>query len=147
MRGIRSIKRSRLAGLVGGLFFCLQLVTGVSASERVLCVAADGHVTVELAHAGRCMQAIARHHGGHGDASAAMQTACDGHPCADVVLGRPVSQATSQGHEKIVPAAIMTVAQMLPGLRPALAGASAFGVAATPGETSLGARRTIVLLV
>jgi hypothetical protein len=75
----RTLTRLSLCCLV------LQLASAVTAAGRVLCLAADGHVAIEVAHAGSCETEAIRHHGA---ADAGLATECTDHSCIDV----PVSQ-------------------------------------------------------
>ena len=134
MHGIRSIERLRLTAIISWVVLCLQMLVGVSATGRVLCVAADGHVAVELAHVGRCVREVSRHHGGHLDTATAVAGTCDAHPCEDVVLDQPVLRVTPQGPEKIVAAAIATTAHGLPGTRLVAGAALAFRTARRRSE-------------
>src|SRR5262245_25908971 len=98
MQGMRSMRRFARTSLIGWLVVSLQLVAGTSTTGNVLCVGADGHIVLELAHTGDCAQETTRHHGPHTEA-AALTAACHEHPCADIALGQPASRTIPSGQD------------------------------------------------
>ncbi|MBL7076785.1 MAG: hypothetical protein ISS31_04875 [Kiritimatiellae bacterium] len=62
------------------------LVSGVGG--MVLCIGADGHVALEVEHAGHCAPAHAEEHDDHACADLELTASdCSGHACVDVDLG------------------------------------------------------------
>ena len=133
--------RTALNGLS---WFCLslQLLAAALTFGRVLCVASDGHVAFELAHAGAC-QAEARRHGS--DEHAGVRTNSD-HPCTDIALSQPILQLYSRSCNLVppqlalIPARAVFPARLLAHRRPNTVQVSPFAYAVR-------ARRPIVLLV
>jgi hypothetical protein len=132
------MKRRALAPLAW-LCLVLQLVGAAATFGRVLCVATDGHVAVEIAHAGACDTETRRHHGEEPTGIAA----CSEHGCTDIAFSQP---AVRSSHHEIAPAPAVAVS-------PLVAHASAVVWAPTrpsvvsPSGDAVRARRSVVLLV
>jgi len=73
----RRKQRRSVLGVFTLLLAVLELPVGLS-----LCIAEDGHSTIELAHAGAPCTSHFQHH--HPDASAVEPNHLDEHPCRDV---------------------------------------------------------------
>ncbi len=125
------------------MVLAFQLVAAPSGIGRVLCLATDGHVAVEVAHPGACAQEATRHPGRRADAST-VATACDEHACADIALAQPPSRVTATGddHAPAILAAV-TLPPSDPHRAPPVPSASAVG----RGDGGVLARRSIVLRV
>jgi hypothetical protein len=120
----------------------LQLTGAALAFGRVLCVASDGHVVVEVAHAGSCETETRRHH--DRDEPGALR-GCGDHPCTDVALSHPAWH----GRSRALDDATAPYATVVPHAIEATAVAT---VVTTPSPgphdpVALRARRTVVLLV
>src|SRR5205085_7250580 len=90
-----SMKRRTLARL-SWLCLVLQLVGAGATFGQVLCVATDGHVALEIAHAGTCDTEARRHHG----EEPAGIAACAEHGCTDIAFSQP---ALRSSHDEIAP--------------------------------------------
>ncbi len=87
------MKRRTLARL-SWLCLVLQLVGAGATFGRVLCVATDGHVALEIAHGGVCDTEARRHHG----EEPAGIAACAEHGCIDIAFSEP---ALRSSHDEI----------------------------------------------
>lgn len=114
MHALRSIRHSTLASALGWLVLVFQATIGTATAGQVLCIASDGHVVVELAHAGDCGQEVVRHHGGHA-ADTAFANECGAHPCADILIASPASRASAfdQAGAALAPASAVSPAPRL----------------------------------
>jgi hypothetical protein len=132
------MKRRALARL-SWLCLVLQLVGAGATFGRVLCVATDGHVAVEVAHAGACDTETRRHHG----EEPAGIGACAEHGCTDIAFSQP---ALRTSHDEIAPALALTVSPVTTLASP-LAWAPTRPSAVSPSDDAVRARRSVVLLV
>jgi hypothetical protein len=132
------MKRRVLARL-SWLCLVLQLVGAAATFGRVLCVATDGHVALEIAHAGTCDAEARRHHG----EEPAGIAACADHGCIDIAFSQP---ALRSSHDEIAPALALVASLVMahaapvewPTVRPS---------AVSPSDDAVRARRSVVLLV
>jgi hypothetical protein len=130
----------------------LQLLVCVGfASDVVLCVAADGHISLEVQHvAGPCLTDYARHHPGAETEfgfSRLDVVDIEHHGCRDTLLSQPAARRNDEtaGAGTLGPPAVAVLSPVPPppaGSRPALV--------AEPSRVAadrLGRLRTVVLLV
>ena len=132
------MKRRALARL-SWLCLVLQLVGAGATFGRVLCVATDGHVALEIAHAGVCDTETRRHHG----EEPAGIGACAEHGCIDIAFSQP---ALRSSHDEIAPAFALTVSPVVAHASP-LAWAPLHPSAVSPSDDAVRTRRSVVLLV
>lgn len=137
--------RATRTATVGWLLLSLQLVAASASAGRVLCLAADGHVSVEIAHGGACTQESARHHR-HEAPATTLARDCNEHPCADIVLGQPTSHLRdvecANAAVGVATAAFLPADSHSPARR-----LSPGRLAADRGDGSVAARRCTVLRV
>lgn len=98
----------RAGRTVAWLCLVLQLVGGAWALGRMLCVAADGHVAIELVHSGACDVEARRHHRGP---QSDLARGCQDHSCTDIAL---VDASTRPSSELSVLPVASTLAWTLP---------------------------------
>ena len=132
------MKRRALARL-SWLCLVLQLVGAGATFGRVLCVATDGHVAVEVAHAGTCDTEARRHHG----EEPAGIAACAEHGCIVIAFSQP---ALRSSHDEIAPTLALTASPVVAHASP-LASAPLRPSAVSPSDDAVRARRSVVLLV
>jgi hypothetical protein len=131
--------KHRTLARLSWLCLVLQLVGAGATFGRVLCVATDGHVALEIAHAGTCDTETRRH---HGDERAGI-AACAEQGCVDIAFSEP---ALRSSHDEIAPPPALATS-------PAVAHASAIAwtssppIAVSPSGDAVRARRSVVLLV
>ena len=132
------MKRRALARLS---WFCLvlQLVGAAATFGRVLCVAADGHVAIEIGHAGACDTEARRHHGEEPTGIAA----CAEHGCIDIAFSQP---ALRSSHDEIAPAPALVPSPLVAHASP-VAWAPTRPSVVSPFGDAVRARRSVVLLV
>ena len=90
----------RMLRVIASLCLVLHALAGVWALDRTLCVARDGHVTVELTHAGACDAEARRHNESGSD----VRRACSDHSCTDVALSEPTTRPNSDSHLQVATA-------------------------------------------
>ena len=127
-------------------WFCLvlQLTAAAATFGRVLCVAADGHVALEVAHPGSCETETRRH---HPLSPAGITLKCSDHPCTDIAVWQRALQPqpradddhTSSQVAVILPHHIIEASLVAPNRLNA--------IGAWPCGDAIRARRSIVLLV
>ena len=132
------MKRRPTVGALVFLLVALELPAGLS-----LCIADDGHSTIELAHAASpCTSHFQRHHPGAGAVEA---NHLDDHPCRDIpLLEASIRREASSCRAANAEARAMTRAPWAMGARPstrAQARAAAAVQLARPLE------RSVVLLI
>jgi hypothetical protein len=132
------MKRRTLAPLAW-LCLVLQLVGAAATFGRVLCVATDGHVAVEIAHAGVCDTEARRHHG----EEPAGIAACAEHGCTDIAFSQP---ALRSSHDEIAPTPALSTSPVVTLASP-VAWTAARPSAVSPSDDAVRARRSVVLLV
>lgn len=140
------VPRLRPLRTIAWLCLLLQLGGAALAFETVLCVASDGHVALEAAHAGTCETEARRHHESLPDPHGpGLTDPCGDHPCVDIALGETPGRALSRaGDERLA-------APSLIGLLPATPAIAAASWRPAPQRTPTGddarlvARRTVVL--
>jgi hypothetical protein len=93
------VRRLRPLRTIAWLCLLLQLSGGAMAFGTVLCVASDGHLAVETAHAGACETETRRHHDEHG---AGLTDACSGHPCVDIALAETAGRASTRTGDELL---------------------------------------------
>lgn len=138
------MKSSPFAAVARVLVLVLQLLGGIlPGSSLVLCVAADGHTAVEVAHAdGRCIADYQRHH-------PEVTDACDldQHACVDGVLSQqPLPSTVARDTNAINQGPALpdaTVALFPPSVAPLHRNT----VATRTVDSRLSSHRTIVLIV
>lgn len=137
------VLRPRSLRTLALLCLLLQLSGVALAFEKVLCVAPDGHVALEVAHAGLCETETRRHHAAAHDSG--VGTPCGDHPCTDIALGQTAWRAIPRGGDGD-PAApsLITVLPSIAAATVVLPPPPRAG-AAPWSESRLRARRTIVL--
>lgn len=86
--------KNRALQTIASICLVIHAVGAVWTLDRTLCVASDGHVTVELAHDGACDAEARRHHGSRSDVG----RECPGHSCTDVALSEPTPRPTSDSY-------------------------------------------------
>ncbi|MCW5890876.1 MAG: hypothetical protein KIT14_10010 [bacterium] len=134
--------RLRPIRVIAWLCLLLQLGGAALAFETVLCVASDGHVALETAHAGTCEAEARRHH--EADHDAGLGAPCNGHPCTDIALGETAGRALSRAGDDVV--ATPALVGLVPPPAVATPAAQPLLTRATAGsEARLVARRTVVL--
>lgn len=126
------------------LVLALQLFGGIfPSSTLVLCVAADGHTDVEVAHAGgRCLTDYQRHH-----PEVTGACALDQHGCVDVILSQQPLCSTVASEGSAInqgPALPGATLELFPPTAPPFHRNT---VATRTVDSHLSARRTIVLIV
>jgi hypothetical protein len=131
------MKRRALAPLAW-LCLVLQLVGAAATFGRVLCVATDGHVALEVAHGGVCDTEARRHHG----EEPAGIAACE-HGCIDIAFSQP---ALRSSHDEIAPAPVLAPSPGVAQTSPA-AWALPRPSAVSPSDDAVRTRRSVVLLV
>lgn len=97
---------------VAWLCLILQILGGAWALGRMLCIGADGHVAIEVAHAGACEVESRRHHGHESDVA----RACSEHACTDILLADASTRPSTDTN--VAPAA-STLDWLLPTHTPA----------------------------
>jgi hypothetical protein len=132
------MKRRALAPLAW-LCLVLQLVGAAATFGRVLCVATDGHVALEIAHAGACDTETRRHHGEEPTGIAA----CAEHGCTDIAFSQP---ALRSSHDEIAPTPALTASPLVAHASPIVCGPARPSVVSPSGD-AISARRSVVLLV
>lgn len=83
--------KNRALQTIASLCLVIHAIGAMCGLDRTLCVASDGHVTVEFAHAGACDAEARRHHGSRSDVG----RECSDHSCTDVALSEPTTRPTS----------------------------------------------------
>jgi len=131
------MKRRTLAPLAW-LCLVLQLVGAGATFGRVLCVATDGHVALEIAHGGVCDTEARRHHG----EEPAGIAACE-HGCIDIAFSQP---ALRSSHDEIAPTPALSTSRVVTLASP-VAWTPARPSAVSPSDDAVRARRSVVLLV
>jgi hypothetical protein len=131
--------KSRALARLSWLCLILQLVGAAATFGRVLCVATDGHVAVEIAHAGACDTETRRHHG----EEPAGIAACAEHGCTDIAFSQP---ALRSSHDEIAPTPVLSTSPVVT-LASSVAWTPARPSAVSPSDDAVRARRSIVLLV
>ena len=131
------MKRRVLAPL-SWLCLVLQLVGAGATFGRVLCVATDGHVAVEIAHGGVCDTESRRHHG----EEPAGIAACE-HGCTDIAFSQP---ALRSSHDEIAPTLAIAPSPDVAHASPCASAPRRSG-AVSPSDDAIRARRSVVLLV
>jgi len=132
------MKRHALARL-SWLCLVLQLVGAAATFGRVLCVATDGHVALEIGHPGACDTEARRHHG----EEPAGIVACAEHGCIDIAFSQP---ALRSSHDEIAPTPALAASTVVAHVSP-VAWASARPSAVSPSDDAVRIRRSVVLLV
>jgi hypothetical protein len=122
------------------LALVLQVVSGAWALDRMLCVGSDGHVALELVHAGACSVEARRHH----EPDHELASACSGHDCTDIVLSAPSTRPESVAH---VDGTRATVVSTLPPDASARTRRASIPATPVPWDASHHARQSIVLLI
>lgn len=125
---------------IAWLCLLLQLGGAASAFEAVLCVASDGHIAVEAAHAGTCETEARRHH----DDREGLADACGDHPCTDIALGETAWRTLERSLDGVLGTPAL-IALLPPPTAVATAAASPADRAAAGPDPRLVARRTVVL--
>lgn len=136
--------RSRALVYVTWLCMLMQLSGTAFAVGREICVGADGHLAVEVAHVGECETESRRH---HDDTRTHADAGCAQHPCTDVALSEP-SRASVGGPESTIAPRLTAMITTLP--EPGIGWRSLAAVHGDAGLATRGAlraRRTVVLLV
>jgi hypothetical protein len=133
----------RLLDLVPGVrlsLLALQLVlSAFPGADLAICIAADGHTAVEVAHAARgCRTEVERHHPGAGATYDLGQ-----HPCVDIVLAQP-SLRSAPGADVL---ALCGAALPFVGLATAPGRGGPQGLPPSRLDGSVPAGRTTVLIV
>lgn len=125
----------RLRKAISRLCLTLQVLTAAMAFGQVVCLAADGHIQIEMAHAGDCETETRRHHGEEAD------IVCSDHSCVDLEL----RQSAVCSPEHAMPASQGSIVTLLPppnlpvssfSAHPALAAAGPFH-SQTPVQASV----------
>ena len=131
--------KRRALGRLSSLCLVLQLVGAVTTFGRVLCVATDGHVAVEIAHAGVCDTEARRHHG----EEPAGIAACAEHGCTDIAFSQP---ALRSSHDEIAPMPALAASPVVAHAS-LIAWAPSPPSAVSPSDDAVRTRRSVVLLV